>query len=197
MTDNKPTIEDDVPGLDDNVPDLEDAPTSSQDFPNLGEGEDRKQSRAEKKARKAVAKLGLKQVTDIFRIAIKKSKGVIFVINDPEVFKAPNKESYVVFGEAKVEDGLNKELERAASQFKQPNQTSPLNNDEVPDLVQVEGETPETNKDNQTGGESEEGVEQKDIELVMQQVTCTRSQAIAALKKNNGDIVNAIMDLQF
>ena len=31
----------------------------------------------------------------------------------------------------------------------------------------------------------------------MQQVTCTRSQAISALKKNNGDIVNAIMELQF
>ena len=149
--DNKPTIEDDVPELDDNVPELEDAPTGQTLPPNFGGdlgSEDRKQSRAEKKARKAVAKLGLKQVTDIFRIAIKKSKGVIFVINDPEIYKAPNKDSYVVFGEAKVEDGLNKELERAASQFKVPSQTTTQTkeNDEVPDLVTVEGG--EENKDN-------------------------------------------------
>ena len=82
MTD-QPKIEDEMPELDDNVPDLEEAPTTNQNdvLPeNLGDmggvGEDRKQSRSEKKARKAVSKLGLKQVTDIFRIAIKKSKGV-------------------------------------------------------------------------------------------------------------------------
>lgn len=38
----------------------------------------------------------------------------------------------------------------------------------------------------------------KDVELVMSQVTgCSRAQAIASLIKNDGDIVNAIMDLQF
>jgi hypothetical protein len=37
------------------------------------------------------------------------------------------------------------------------------------------------------------GVEEKDIELVIQQTGVTRSKAITVLKKNNGDIVNAIM----
>jgi NACalpha-BTF3-like transcription factor len=48
--------------------------------------------------------------------------------------------------------------------------------------------------------------EPKDIELVMSQATrysfhfisqatCTRSKAISALKSNDGDIVNAIMEL--
>ena len=40
-------------------------------------------------------------------------------------------------------------------------------------------------------------MEAKDIDLVMAQVNCTRAQAVAALKKNDGDIVNAIMELQF
>ena len=39
------------------------------------------------------------------------------------------------------------------------------------------------------------GVEAKDIELVMQQAGCTRAKAIAALKTNGNDIVNAIMEL--
>ena len=40
-----------------------------------------------------------------------------------------------------------------------------------------------------------DGVEEKDIELVMQQAACTRAKAISALKSNSNDIVNAIMEL--
>ena len=39
----------------------------------------------------------------------------------------------------------------------------------------------------------ESGVEDKDIDLVMTQASCSRAKAIKALKNNNNDIVNAIM----
>ena len=39
----------------------------------------------------------------------------------------------------------------------------------------------------------ESGVEEKDIDLVMQQANVSRRKAIKALKKNKNDIVNAIM----
>ena len=42
---------------------------------------------------------------------------------------------------------------------------------------------------------STEGVEEKDIELVMQQAGVTKTKAIKALKNNGNDIVNAIMEL--
>ena len=45
------------------------------------------------------------------------------------------------------------------------------------------------------GDADETGVEAKDIELVMSQASCTRPKAVAALKANDGDIVNAIMEL--
>ena len=38
-----------------------------------------------------------------------------------------------------------------------------------------------------------EGVEDKDIELVMTQANVSRSKAVKALKNNSNDIVNAIM----
>jgi len=41
----------------------------------------------------------------------------------------------------------------------------------------------------------EAGVDAKDIELVMQQVLCTRGQAVKALKQNDGDVINTIMSL--
>lgn len=41
----------------------------------------------------------------------------------------------------------------------------------------------------------ETGIEDKDIELVMTQANVSRSRAIKALKNNQNDIVNAIMEL--
>ena len=58
-----------------------------------------KQSRSEKKARKVMSKLGLKQVTGVNRVAIRKSKNILFVINKPDVYKSPASDTYIVFGE--------------------------------------------------------------------------------------------------
>ena len=61
-----------------------------------------KQSRSEKKARKAMSKLGLKTVTGVSRVTIRKSKNILFVVNKPDVYKSPAGDTYIVFGEAKV-----------------------------------------------------------------------------------------------
>lgn len=63
-----------------------------------------KQSRSEKKARKAIIKLGLKPCTGITRVTIRKSKNILFVITKPEVFKSPASDTFIVFGEAKVSE---------------------------------------------------------------------------------------------
>lgn len=41
----------------------------------------------------------------------------------------------------------------------------------------------------------DEGVEEKDIDLVMTQTGVTRGKAVKALKNASGDIVSAIMEL--
>lgn len=46
------------------------------------------------------------------------------------------------------------------------------------------------------GGEvDEEGLEEKDIKLVMEQAAVSRAKAVKALKDSGNDIVNAIMEL--
>ena len=50
-------------------------------------------------------------------------------------------------------------------------------------------------EDDEDEGVNEEGVEDKDIELVMSQANVSRSKAVKALKNNSNDIVNAIMEL--
>merc|ERR1719145_368852 len=76
-----------------------------------------KQSRAEKKSRKAVQKLGLKPVPGIVRVTVKKSKNILFTISQPDVHKAPTSDTYIVFGEAKIEDLSAQAQANAAQQF--------------------------------------------------------------------------------
>ena len=45
------------------------------------------------------------------------------------------------------------------------------------------------------GDVDDTGVDPKDIDLVVGQSGCTRGQAVTALKNNDNDIVNAIMEL--
>merc|ERR1712178_552503 len=80
------------------MPDLEAQP---------GEG-DQKFNRNEKKCRKALMKVGMKQLSGITRITLKKRDGLIFVIDDPEVLNLDA--SYAIFGELKLED-LNRQMQ--------------------------------------------------------------------------------------
>ena len=47
----------------------------------------------------------------------------------------------------------------------------------------------------ESGEVDETGVEPKDVDLVMSQAGVSRAKAVKALKTNDGDIVNAIMEL--
>merc|ERR1739838_605009 len=85
-----------------------------------GDGKGGKQNRSEKKARKAMMKLGMKQVPGIVRVTVKKAKNILFVISKPDVYKSPASDTFIIFGEAKIED-LNAQAQaHAAEQFKNP-----------------------------------------------------------------------------
>merc|ERR1711874_914868 len=97
----------DSDGDDDSIPELEetagetagDAAVTAAAAAGLGEdaSSKAKQSRGEKKARKIMSKLGLKQVTGVSRVTIRKSKNILFVINKPDVYKNPASDTYIVF----------------------------------------------------------------------------------------------------
>jgi len=149
-----------------------------------------KQSRGEKKARKIMSKLGLKQITGVSRVTIRKSKNILFVIPKPDVYKNPASDTYIVFGEAKIEDLSQQAQMAAAEKFKAP---------EVPSTSDIQATTnlqnviPEESDDEEVPDST--GVEEKDIELVMSQANVSRGKAVKALKKTDNDIVNAIMEL--
>merc|ERR1712013_872856 len=188
----------DSDGDDDSIPELEetagetaggDAAVTAAAAAGLGEdaSSKAKQSRGEKKARKIMSKLGLKQVAGVSRVTIRKSKNILFVINKPDVYKNPASDTYIVFGEAKIEDLSQQAQMEAANRFKAA---------EMPSSAAETASVPAAIAEEEEGEEVDAtGVEEKDVELVMSQANVSKAKAVKALKNNANDIVNAIMEL--
>merc|ERR1712027_181024 len=96
--------------------------------------------------------------------------------------------TYIVFGEAKIEDLSQQAQVRAVDQFKSPEAS--MGAGEMPATQPAIAEESEDEEE-----VDETGVEAKDIELVMSQANVSRKRAVNALKNNDNDIVNAIMEL--
>merc|ERR1712054_356966 len=184
----------DSEGDDDSIPELGeaagDAAVSAAAAAGLGEdaASKAKQSRGEKKARKIMSKLGLKQMGGVTRVTIRKSKNILFVINKPDVYKNPASDTYIVFGEAKIEDLSQQAQMEAANRFKAA---------EMPSSTAEAASVPAAIAEEEEEGEEVDatGVEEKDVELVMSQANVSKAKAVKALKNNANDIVNAIMEL--
>ncbi|MCO5598389.1 hypothetical protein L7F22_052484 [Adiantum nelumboides] len=169
---------------DDDEDEDDDDEDDDDDSPEHADGEDgvpgskSKQSRSEKKSRKAMQKLGMKIVSGVTRVTIKRNK-------NQDVFKSPASDTYIVFGEAKIEDLSSQLQTQAAEQFKAP--------DLAHGVIKAEPSGGyEAEEDEEV---DETGVEPKDIELVMTQAGVSRTKAVNALKSADGDIVSAIMEL--
>lgn len=152
------------------------------------EGEHLILNRNEKKARKLLSKMGLKPVEGIERVTIKRAR-MIFAIANPTVYQSPS--GYIVFGEAKVEDPTFQAQAMAAQRLAAAQRSAEA---EAGDKGKEKVE--ETQEGEEDAGEIDmEGVDEKDVAIVMDQTSVSRSKAIKALKANNNDIVNTIMEL--
>ena len=170
-----------------------DSPSDSDD--EVKTPSDKNISRGEKKSRKAMAKLGLRHIPGVYRVTIQKARNVVFGIHTPDVYKSPNSDTYVVFGEAKIDDFAGQMASNAAEQYRTPNvpkmgaDFSGAAGAGASDLSKI------TEVSEEDGDADESDLKASDIELVMSQGGASRQKAIAALRRNNKDVVNAIMDL--
>merc|ERR1711934_746660 len=178
------TVDSDDESTDDDMPEMEEGEGDAS-----GKG---KQSRSEKKSRKAMAKLGMKPVPGIIRVTVKKSKNILFVIKEPDVFKTSTDNpkapaTYVVFGKAEIEDLSAQATSAAVEQFKAPGAGLDVGGDDAPknDIADADDD----------GDEDPGDLDENDIELVVKQAGVSKAKAIKALKQNDNDVVNAIMAL--
>jgi len=190
-TEQKPTeitTEKQDPKVEDDSSDDEQTTGTAQGKTEAG----KKTNKGEKKFKKAMTKMGLKAVPGINRVTIKKSKAFFLYIDEPEVLQSPGAENtFVVFGEAKIQDFSSALGQQEASN---------LGNAEKPTTqAQPEAQATQKAQADESKGDDENvddsGVPAETIEMVMNHTSCSKAQAIKALRDNNNDSVSAIIQL--
>ena len=132
-----------------------------------------------KRYAKAMARLGLKPELGIVRVQIRKSAGLSFGLAKPEVYRFPATNTFVIFGETQFEE-MGSDAHKAAAAV-----TS----------AAPESKAAAAAADEDEGEVDASGLQDKEIDIVMTQAGVSRARAVKALKNNNGDIVNSIMEL--
>ncbi|KAI3628945.1 hypothetical protein CBS9595_000017 [Malassezia furfur] len=162
---------------------------------------DRVQSRAERKSRKSLQNIGLKRVAGIKRVTLRRPRGHLYVVSNPDVYKSSVSDVYIIFGEVKNEDMSAFAQAQAAQQLLQAEaqqkgadgaSTEPQFN--AADLASSK-KVQEEEEEDDSAPIDETGVDSKDVDLVMEQVSVSRRKAVKALKESDGDLINAIMSL--
>ncbi|KAE8349115.1 ATP synthase D chain, mitochondrial [Aspergillus coremiiformis] len=186
---------------------VEDAGSSSEseagDEPNIPAGAAVTiHSRNEKKARKAIGKLGLKHVPGITRVTLRRPKNILFVINQPDVYRSPSSNTWIIFGEAKIEDLNSQAQASAAQQLAAAEAAAGEHAGHDHDHDHGKGKAPEAEakkEEEEDDGEpvDETGLEAKDIELVMAQANVSRKKAVKALRENDNDIRSAALKIDW
>ena len=137
-------------------------------------------SKGSKRYAKAMSKLGLKPEPNVLRVQIRKSPGLAFGIAKPEVYRFPGTNTFVIFGETQFEE-MGSDVHKAAAAV-----TSATSEAKPAGAAAAEEEEGEVDAS---------GLQEKEIDIVMTQANVSRARAVRALKNNNGDIVNSIMEL--
>ncbi len=127
---------------------------------------------------------------------LRSAKQHLYVVEKPDVYKSAVSDVYIVFGEAKAEDMSAIMQQQMAQQAAQQEMMA--------NLAQQEGFASQAGGSDEKKKEAEEeeddgspidetGLDTKDIELIIQQTSCSRRKAVKALKESDGDLINAIM----
>jgi nascent polypeptide-associated complex subunit alpha len=161
------------------------------------ESETRKQTRHEQKLKKEIIKAGMKSIPHVVRITLLGASGTLFEIKEgAEIYKGVG-DTYIVFGTVTAQELSAQAQAKAAEWFKESKGKNEMPSSyfgkskasaEVEIVRNQDDEAEEADDDTSK-------MNPADIELVMQQANVTHAQAISALRRNNNDIVDAIMEL--
>nr|CCC92884.1 unnamed protein product [Trypanosoma congolense IL3000] len=171
--------------------DVQNPPVEDDEVPTLEAADAPQVSKPSKRYAKAMAKMGLKPEPNITKVHIRKRASLSFVVNQPEVYRFPGTNTFLVFGEAQlgdatvdVQDAAARAVSGAVVEEVEGEETAP-----------TEGASPGEKDASGSDDVSNVNIDEKSIAVVMEQAAVTREEAVRALKKNKGDIVNTIMDL--
>ncbi|ORC85405.1 putative nascent polypeptide associated complex subunit [Trypanosoma theileri] len=179
------------------APQVQNPPVEDEEVPTLEAAEVPQVAKQSKRYAKAMAKMGLKPEPNVFKVQISKHGSMSFVVNQPELYRFPGTNTFLVFGEAQLGESTKEAQEAAARAVS--GVVSDANVEELVGATNTPASAPEKTADSgEAKADQDEDIgnlDEKEINVVMTQANTDRAGAIRALKNNNGDIVNAILEL--
>ncbi|AIN95396.1 nascent polypeptide associated complex subunit-like protein, copy 1 [Leishmania panamensis] len=163
------------------------AAMADDEVPTLEAAEVPQNAKQSKRYAKAMVKMGLKPELNIMKVNIRKVGSLSFAMVQPEVYRFPGTNTFVIFGEAQLED--TSALAQEAAARAAVSGAAATSSDATASVSAAEDD--DDDDDDVGAGDLDE----KEINVVMSQANVSRKKAIKALKNNNGDIVNTIMEL--
>ncbi|CAM41552.1 nascent polypeptide associated complex subunit-like protein, copy 1 [Leishmania braziliensis MHOM/BR/75/M2904] len=163
------------------------AAMADDEVPTLEAAEVPQNAKQSKRYAKAMVKMGLKPELNIMKVNIRKVGSLSFAMVQPEVYRFPGTNTFVIFGEAQLED--TSALAQEAAARAAVSGAAAASSDATTSVSAAE----EDDDDDDDVGAGD--LDEKEINVVMSQANVSRKKAIKALKNNNGDIVNTIMEL--
>ncbi|CAJ1016275.1 NAC domain containing protein, putative [Leishmania lindenbergi] len=163
------------------------AAMADDEVPTLEAAEVPQNAKQSKRYAKAMVKMGLKPELNITKVNIRKVGSLSFAMVQPEVYRFPGTNTFVIFGEAQLED--TSALAQEAAARAAVSGAAAASSDAAASVSAAE----EDDDDDDDVGAGD--LDEKEINVVMSQANVSRKKAIKALKNNNGDIVNTIMEL--
>jgi nascent polypeptide-associated complex subunit alpha len=141
----------------------------------------------EQRARKALLKLGLVDFQGVTRVTLK-IQNQIYAISQPAVVHVPGSETFIVFGEPKVDD-LMQRLQQAQSQ----NAFNPQDF-QMPEAAMQQAAAAAEEEEEEGVAEEIGDLDVEEIESIVSQTGASRNKAIRALR-STGTVVDAILEL--
>ena len=172
-------------------PKTQEVKEGEEEMPALESQDGPKLNRGEKKCRKTLTKLGMKQFPGITRVTIKKRDGFIFMIDNPEVLiSGDNPNQFICLGELRYDNPNERMAQAEAAKMAQENAAKQVAAGGMP-AVASKGAAADANE----AAEDESGITPNHIGMVMEHTSCTRNEAIRALRESNDDMINAVMKI--
>ncbi|ESL09698.1 nascent polypeptide associated complex subunit [Trypanosoma rangeli SC58] len=177
------------------APQVQNPPVEDDEVPTLEAAEVPQAAKTTKRYAKAMAKMGLKPEPNVVKVHICKHGALSFLVNQPELYRFPGTNTFLIFGEAQIgETGMETQeaAARAVSGVVPATESRVEEVTAAADALETPGPASTTE-----GADAEDAgnLDEKEINVVMRQGNTNRAGAIRALKNNNGDIVNAILEL--
>ena len=135
----------------------------------------------------------MKQFPGITRVTVKKRDGFIFMIDNPEVLiSGDNPNQFICLGELKVDDPNQRMAQAEAAKMAQQQAAMRAASATATAGGATAAAKPAVSNE---AAESEAGITPNHINMVMEHTSCTKNEAIRALRESNDDMINAVMKI--